>query len=504
MEWLADLIELYRSGLPIVFSGRAILLIFLGTFIGITFGCLPGMTSTMTLAIFMPLTFGLSAGHAIVFLVAMYMAAAYGGAISAILANIPGTPSAVATCFDGYPMAQRGEAKRAMGLAAVSSFAGGIIGVSILMLFAPSIARFAREFGSWEFALLGVLGLTLIAYVAGGALYKGLAGGAIGLLIATVGQDVITAYPRFVGTTTELLGGFDLVVLLIGFFGVAEVFSQIEAGLKLTVLQNIKGSFGPVLRDVARHWKTVIRSAVLGTIIGAIPGPGGGVANITSYAITKRLSRERHLLGTGTPEGVVAAETADNASVGGALIPTLTFGIPGDSMTAVLLGAVMVHGLLPGPRLFLENPDFVSAIFLGLLVALVFMVLQALLLAPVFARLLSFPQPIVMPVILCLCFTGAYLSQNSFFDIGVALATGVLGYLLRKVDIHPAPIVLGIILGHIIEDNFRRALLLSDGSLLPFFTRPISLALTLTIFLVIFGPLVGMVVRGMRKRKAES
>lgn len=499
MEWLGDLFALYRSGMPIVFSSWGMLLILVGTFIGITFGCLPGMTSTMTLAIFMPLTFGLEAGHAIVFLVSMYMAAAYGGAISSILANIPGTPSAVATCFDGYPMAQRGEAKRAIGIAVLSSFFGGIIGVLMLMLFAPWIARFARDFGSWEFALLGLLGMTLIAYVTSGPLYKGLAGGAIGLLMACVGQDVMTAYPRFVGSATDLLGGFDLVVLLIGFFGIAEVLTQVESGLKASVVQDLGGAFGPVLRDVGRHWGTLVRSALIGTIVGAIPGPGGGIANITSYAVTKRLSKDRRSMGTGIPEGVVAAETADNASVGGALIPTLTFGIPGDSMTAVLLGAVMIHGLLPGPRLFMENQDFVAAIFLGLLVALVFMVVEGLLLAPVFARLLSFPQHLVLSVILCLCFTGAYLSQNSFFDIGVAVCAGVLGYLLRKVDIHPAPIVLGIILGHLLEDNIRRALLLSGGSLLPFVTRPVSLVLTGIILLVILGSLAGPLVRYLRK-----
>lgn len=501
MEWLGDLFELYRSGVPIVFSGWAMLLILLGTFIGITFGALPGISATMTLAIFMPLTFGLTPGHAMVFLVSIYMGAAYGGAISAILANIPGTPQAVATCFDGYPMAQRGEAKRAIGIAALSSFFGGIIGVLILMLFAPWVARFARDISSWEFALLGILGLTLIAYVASGPIYKGLAGGAIGLIIASVGQDIMTAYPRFVGTATDLLGGFDLVVLLIGFFGIAEVLTQIESGLKVSIVQNLKGAFGPVLRDVARHWGTLVRSALIGTIIGAIPGPGGGIGNITSYAVTKRLSKQRELLGTGIPEGVVAAETADNASVGGALIPMLTLGIPGDSMTAVLLGAVMIHGLLPGPRLFMENQDIVAAISLGLLVSLVFMVVQGLLLAPAFARLLSFPQPVVMSVILCLCFTGAFLAQNSFFDIGVAVGAGVLGYLLRKVDIHPPPIVLGIILGHILEDNIRRALLLSEGSLLPFVTRPMSLVLTIIIFLVIFGNVVEPVTRFVKKGK---
>jgi putative tricarboxylic transport membrane protein len=489
MDYLSNLLQLYSAGLGIVFSPSALLLILIGTVIGIVFGCMPGLSSTMALALFTPFTFGFSPGEGIVFLIAIYISSVYAGAISAILVNIPGTPSAIATGLDGYPMARRGEAGRALGLATVASFYGGLIGVTVLMLFSPVLAQVARNFGTWEYAVIALLGLTLISYVSPGSIIKGLIGGTIGLLLASVGEEVIFAYPRFTGGIAELGGGLDMVVLMIGFFGFAELFNQVELGFTANVQQKVTGlwkSFG----DIRPYAGTVVRSSLIGTLIGILPGAGGSIASITAYGFAKRLSKKSAEFGHGNPEGIVAGESSNNASVGGALVPMLTMGIPGDPMTAVLVGALMIHGLAPGPALFLHSQDFVSAIFLGFIVALVFMLVVGLSAARPFAKLLTFPRPIVLAVITLLCVVGSYAIQNSIFDIGVALVAGIIGYLLMKVDVHPAPIILGIVLGPLFEENLRRSLLLGDGSILPFFTRPISLSMIIVIVLIIFGPVI--------------
>jgi putative tricarboxylic transport membrane protein len=499
MEYLGNLLELYGAGADLVFAPRPLLLILIGTVIGIVFGCMPGLSSTMALALFTPLTFGFSPSEGIVFLIAIYIASVYAGAIAAILVNIPGTPSAIATGLDGYPMARRGEAGRALGLATIASFCGGLVGVTVLMLFSPLLAQIARNFGTWEYAVLALLGLTLISYVSPGSIVKGLIGGTLGLLLASVGEELIFAYPRFTGGIAELGGGFDMVVLMIGFFGFAEVFNQIEEGFKASVQQKVEGLWTS-FREVGGYAGTILRSSVIGTLIGILPGAGGSIASITAYSVAKRVSPRSAEFGKGNPEGVVAGESSNNASVGGALVPMLTMGIPGDPMTAVLIGALMIHGLAPGPALFIQYQDFVSAIFLGFIVALVFMLFIGLTAARPFARLLTFPQPILLAVITLLCVVGSYAIQNSIFDIGVALVAGIAGYLLKKVDVHPAPIILGIVLGPLFEENLRRSLLLGDGSIMPYFTRPLSLTMILVILLVLFGPAIS---QRLRRRNSQ-
>jgi putative tricarboxylic transport membrane protein len=504
MEYLGSLFDLYGAGVGFVTSPRALMLIFLGTVIGIVFGCMPGLSSTMALALFTPLTFGFTPSEGIVFLVAIYVASVYAGAIAAILVNIPGTPSAIATGLDGYPMAQRGEAGRALGLATIASFLGGLVGVTVLMLFSPILAQVARNFGSWEYAMLALLGLTLISYVSPGSIVKGLIGGTIGLLLASVGEEVIFAYPRFTAGIAELGGGLHMVVLMIGFFGFAEVFSQVEEGYRPTVQQRVEGILQS-FREIRSHLGTVLRSSLLGTLIGILPGAGGSIASITAYGVAKRISPRSEAFGTGAPEGIVAGESSNNASVGGALVPMLTMGIPGDPMTAVLIGALMIHGLAPGPALFVQYPEFVSAIFLGFVIALVFMLVVGLAAARPFARLLGFPKPIVLAVVTLMCVAGAYAIQNSIFDIGVAFVAGVAGYLLKKVDVHPAPIILGIVLGPLLEVNLRRSLLLGDGSLMPFLTRPLSVTMIVVIIAIVFGPtLLKPLTRSRERSRSDS
>ncbi len=500
MEYLSNLGELYLSGAGQVFTPRALLLILAGTLLGIVFGALPGLSSTMALALFTPLTFAMSPAEAIVFLIALYISSVYAGAVAAILVNIPGTPSSIATSFDGYPLSQRGEAGRAIGVATVASVIGGAIGLVVLMVGSPLLAQMARRIGSWEYAILALLALTLISYVSPGTMLRGLIAGTLGLLIATIGSDLILGYPRFTFGTSELVGGLDVVVLMIGLFGFAEVFSELENTARPSVKQRVHGVARSV-RETFTHTKTIVRSSLIGVGIGVLPGAGGSIASIAAYGVSLRTSRKPQEYGKGSTEGLSAAESSNNASVGGALVPMMTLGIPGDPMTAVLIGALMIHGLAPGPQLYANNPAFVSAIFLGYLVALVFMLIVGLLAARPYARLVSFPRPYVMGVIALLCVVGSYSIQNSIFDVWVAVAAGFAGYLLKKVHIYPAPIVLGVVLGPLLEHNLRRALFLGDGSIMPFFTRPISLLLILTIILLLFSSQIG---QRLRRRDAGS
>lgn len=487
MAFLGDLLALYAAGVPIVFTPESLGLILLGVLLGILFGALPGLSSTMALALFTPLTFALSAEGAIVFLIAIYIASVYAGALAAILVNIPGTPSAIATGLDGYPLARRGEAGRAIGTATLASVLGGAFGLVVLMLLSPLVAQIARRFGSWEYAVLALMGLTLISYVSPGSILRGLMGAALGLLISAIGGDVILGYPRFTFGLAELGAGIHVVVLMIGFFGFAEVFGQIESELRTSVAQSVHGLRGAFGELRGRTW-VILRSSLIGVAIGVLPGAGGSIASIAAYGIAKRFSRTPEAYGHGSTEGLTAAESSNNASVGGALVPMMTMGIPGDPMTAVLIGALMIHGLTPGPRLYADNPAFVSSVFLGYLVALVFILVVGLAIARPLARLLAFPRHIVLAVITLLCVIGAYAIDGNLFDVWIALIAGVAGWLLKKVDVHPPPIILGAVLGPLLEHNLRRALLLADGSLTPFVTRPLSLAMLLVILAVVLGP----------------
>ncbi len=485
MEYLQEFTKLWTVGLPVFYSWYTIGLILFGTVVGILFGSLPGLSSSMALAIFTPLTFGLGANQAIVLLIALYIAAVFGGAISSVLVNIPGTPSSIATGFDGYPMAKKGKAGAAIGIATWSSVLGGLIGLVALAFFSPLIASVAKSFGTWEYAVLALLGLSIVSYISKGSYFRGLLGASIGLFLASIGQDPITAYPRFTFGIANLIGGLDVVVVIIGLFGVSEVLFQLEKDLKINVHQKITNTFGSI-KDVLINWKTLIRSSLIGTIIGAIPAAGGAIAAITSYGFAKKFSKKAANFGSGEPEGIVAAESSNNACVGGALIPMLTLGIPGDPMTAILIGALMIHGLIPGPMLFVNHIDFVSSIFIGYAISLVFVLLVGLLGASTYARLLKMPRHILLPVIMLLCILGSYSLSSSTFDIGVVVVFGIVGYYLQKVGISPAPVVLGFVLGPILETNFRRSLILGQGSLLPFITRPICLIiLVIILFMVI-------------------
>lgn len=493
-----EFLNLITIGLPHLIKIQAVGLLIFGTFLGIIFGAVPGLTATMAMAIFLPVTFGMSEVNGILLLIGIYVGACFGGSISAILVNIPGTPSAIATGFDGYPMAQKGDAGRAIGFSTMSSALGGICGVLILIFAAPILANLALKFSAQEYTGVALLGISIVSYISLGSTIKGLIGGIIGLLLATVGQDVISGYPRFHFGLKNLEGGLEMIPVMVGFFGVTEVFIKLEKGERIHFIVEKITNIIPKWLEMVRMWKIVLISSAIGTFIGAIPAAGGAIASMAAYGVQKRFSKKSTHYGTGIPEGVVAAESANNAAVGGAFVPLLSLGIPGDPQTAVLLGALMIHGLAPGPTLFKMRPDFISIIYLGNIFSILFFTIMGLLGARFFSKLIKVPNHILLPPIFIFCIVGTFAIRNNIFDIYVLIACGTAGYLFQKIGIMPAPIILGFVLGPILEENFRRGLIMSGGDLTTFLTRPISLLLLISNLVILIGP---SILSWIRKKK---
>lgn len=480
--------DLLFAGLGHLASAQAIALILAGNLLGIVFGMVPGLTATMGMAIFLPMTFAMSDIQGILFLIGIYVGACYAGSIPAILVNIPGTPSAIATGFDGYRMAQRGEGGRAIGYATMASALGGLFGVAVLAFAAPVLAGFALKFGAQEYTGIALLGISIVSYISFGSTLKGLLGGIIGLLLAAIGQDVITGYPRFAFGSKDLSAGLEMIAVMVGFFGVTEVLVKVEEQAEVrAAFARIRRTL-PSFSRLARMAPMMAVSSLIGTFIGAVPAAGGAIASMAAYGIQKRFSRRSREYGTGIAEGVVAAEAANNAAVGGAFVPMLSLGIPGDPQTAILIGALMINGLAPGPMLFLTRPDLISIIYLGNILSIAVFVVVGLAGARYFAHLIRVPRGFLLPAILIFCVIGAFAIRNTLFDVWVLLACGLAGYLLQKIGIQPAPIILGFVLGPILEDNFRRSLIVANGDWTTFLTRPISLALLQINLVILVGP----------------
>ncbi|WP_300460194.1 tripartite tricarboxylate transporter permease [Desulfobacula sp.] len=483
-----EIFSLLTAGLPTFGNPYSVFLVVAGSVLGIIFGAIPGLTATMGMAIFLPMTFSMSDINGMLFLVGIYVGACYAGSLSSILVNIPGTPSSIATGFDGYPMTQKGEAGRAIGYSTVASALGGIFGVFVLMFAAPILAGLALEFSAQEYTGVALLGISIVSYISFGSTIKGLIGAIIGLLLATVGQDVISAYPRFVFGSKDLQAGLQMIPVMVGFFGVTEVLVKLEqvVAIKIEVpkIRNVM----PRLSKLVRMSPMMALSSLIGTFVGAVPAAGGAIASMVAYGIQKRFSKRSKEYGTGISEGVVAAEASNNAAVGGALVPMLSLGIPGDPQTAILIGALMINGLAPGPMLFATRPDLISTIYLGNILAIIVFTIVGLLGARYFALLIKMPKHYILPAIMLFCIVGSFAIRNTVFDIWVLLACGALGYLLQKVGIMPAPIILGFVLGPILEDNFRRSLIMSNGDWMTFLLRPVSLALLLINLFILVGP----------------
>jgi putative tricarboxylic transport membrane protein len=496
--------ELYLAGLsyfsnPIIYAAS-----FLGVLVGIIFGALPGLTATMTIAVFIPFTFGMDPIVSFAFLLGLYTGAVYGGSISAILINIPGTPSAIATSLDGYPMCQQGRAGEAIGISTVSSALGGFFSVIVLCLAAPLIANLAIKFSAEEYVGITLIGLSIIAMISPGSTVKGLIGGVLGLILGTVGVDSISNYPRMIFGQAELIDGISVIPVMIGVYGLAEMLTQISKNINKKVVTQKLTKVVPSFKDIKRLMPTIFRSSIIGTFIGSIPAAGGSIAALVAYGQEKKFSKNKHLLGTGIIDGIAAPEAANNASTGGALIPMMTLGIPGDPMTAVLMGGLIIQGLRPGPILFQQQMPFVSSIFISLLLSVVFMLIIGLGGARVFSKLITVRKNYLIPAILVFCLIGSYAINNSVFDIWTLIIAGLAGFALKQVKFSVAPIILGMILGPLFESNLRRSIMLSQGDWTTFVTRPYSLFFLVVVFLILAGPpLMSLAKKLLKKIKTE-
>lgn len=482
--------DLYTVGAHNFLDPTVILLLLMGTFLGIIFGALPGLGTPMALAVFTPLTYSFGAINAMVFLLGLYGGCVSGGSMSAILLNIPGTPSSIATGIDGHPLTRMGRAGEAIGIAALASACGGILGALVLSFLAPVIAGLALSFSAQEYVALTILTLCLIGQISGDSLVLGLLSGTIGLMLAMVGADVMTAYPRFAFGSDYLQEGVPLVAMIVGIFGIGEVLERTRQGARSTseTFSHKLQSIVPKFAVLARLLKTVVRSSLIGVFVGAMPAAGASIASVIAYGQEKRFSKHPETFGKGALEGVAAAESANNSSVSGALIPMLTLGIPGDPMGPILMGALMLHGLAPGPLLFQENPEIVSVVFLSMLIGAIALGVMGVSLARLFARVILVPQSMLLPSIVVLCVVGTYAMRHAVFDVGVLLAVGLLSYGLRRMCVPLPPLVLGFILGPLLESNLRRALLISDGDWSTFIFRPISgVILLLAVAIVFYG-----------------
>jgi len=475
----------------LVFQPLALLLIVLGVVIGIAMGSIPGMTATMTVAVLVSFTFGMNPTEGMMLLLGIYGGALYAGSIPAILIRTPGTPSAAATLFDGFPLSEQGQAGRAIGIATVASFVGGAVSVVLVTLLSPQIANIALSIGSPEYFAIAFFGLTIIASISGDSITKGMLSGLAGMLIATIGLDPTLGQPRFTLGFSELTAGIEFIAVMIGLFGLAEGLNRYREGIdSLGVEQDLSG-IAPSISDLKEIRNVTIGSSIAGSLIGAIPGAGGDIASFVTYNEAKRwLKNAVPPFGEGNISGVAAAEAGNNSSTAGALVPTLTLGIPGDSVTAILIGALLVHGIQPGPGLFGEESGLVFSIFIGFFLVYIVILVLGLLGAHLWVRLINFPAKYLWPAILVLCVVGAFALRGNLLDMWVMVAAGVVGFVLRMDGYPLAPMVLGLILGPIAEENLRRSLELSNGSWDIIYTSPIALTILLLAAVSLAAPVI--------------
>lgn len=471
-----DALSLLAGGFANILAGGVLLHAVWAMFVGIIIGALPGLTATMGVALLTTLTFGMEHNTAVFVLICVYVGAIYGGSRSAILLNIPGTPASAASTLDGFPLARQGLAGRAMGISTTGSWLGTLFGTLCLAAFAPVFGEFALKFGSYEMFWVALFGIVIAGSLSGGDPLKGYIAGFLGLFIATIGQEPNHAYPRFAFGNADLAGGLGLLPVLVGVFGVAEVLQSMRGPAAKAVMSKVDSTL-PRLRDVAQYWRTILRSGGIGTFIGAMPGLGEDIAAWTSYAAAKRGSAEAESFGKGSVEGLMAAETGESACVPGAIIPVLTLAVPGSAPAAVLMAAMMIHGINPGPMLAITTPEFIYQIVAMLIVADMVKLLYGLVLVRPLLWVLLIPRERLMAVVLVLCTIGAFAVTQRLFDVWVMLGAGLVGFMLRELRFPMAPLVLGIVLGDLLDKNLLRGLVLSGGDVTPFFTRPISAAL---------------------------
>lgn len=469
------------------------------TLLGLAIGLLPGLTATMGVALLVTLTYKMAPEQAILTLMCVYLGAIYGGSRTAILLNIPGTPANAAATMDGHPLALQGKAGLAMGLATTSSTLGTMVGIFFLAIIAPVLSEAALKFGSYEFFWLALFGVVISGQMSGSDTpLKGYISGVIGLLVAMVGMESLQAYQRFTFGVRELGAGIDIIPAMVGAFGLAEILTQLKSRTSARIA-SVNDRVVPRLNEIFRYWKTIIRSGIIGTFVGIIPGVGEDVGAWTSYAAAKKLSKHPEEFGKGSQEGLIAAETGDNAVVSAAMIPTLTLALPGSAAAAVLIAAMYIHGIRPGPMLMIENAPFLYQVIAMLLLATFANLIFGLSLTKLFIRIVSVPKERLMAVIAVFCVVGSFAVSQRMFDVYLMLGFGIVGFLLREMKYPMAPLVLGLVLGDLLDLNLRRGLGLTNGDWTPFFTRPISFALCAVVVITILMsiPAVGRRVTGL-------
>lgn len=500
-----DEISALMQGFAVILTPMNIALMFVGIILGVLIGVLPGLGGANGVAILLPLTFTMSPTSAIIMLSCIYWGALFGGAITSILFNIPGEPWSVATTFDGYPMAQQGNAGAALTTAFTSSFVGAFIAVVMITFLAPLVAKFALKFGSPEFFAVYLLTFCSFVGMGKGSPFKILASMALGFALASVGMDTVTGQLRLTFGQPELMRGFDFLIAVIGLFGIGEILLSMEEGLKFSgksakidpkvVLQTWK--------QLPQYWVTSLRSSLIGIWMGITPG-GATPASFMAYGLAKKMSKRGSKFGTGQMEGVVAPETAAHAAGTSALLPMLALGIPGSPTAAVLLGGLLIWGLQPGPLLFVEQKDFVwgliASMYLGNIVGLI-VVLSTV---PLFASILRIPFSIIAPVIIVICAIGAYTVHNAMLDIWFMLGFGVVGYLFKKLDFPLAPLVLALVLGDKAEDSFRQAMLVSQGDVMIMFSNPLVGGITTLALVLLFWPLISKALALVKPKKPDE
>ena len=460
------MLEFIGPALEHLFTLENFLWINLGVFIGSVFAAIPGLTVILCVILFLPFTYKMTAIPGMMFLLGIYCAGGYGGSVSAILINTPGTPHAATTMLDGHPLSQKGRTKAALRIALYASVFGGVFSALMLLFLGPQVAQVAAQLGTAEYFMVCLFGLTIIAGVSGRSMVKGIISACIGLLISCIGADPLTSYDRFTFGASRLYLGLDLAICLIGLFALVEIISKAEKKPGPLVLDTKKmNEKGEITKaEYKRMLRPTIISSLLGVMVGIIPGTGASEASWLAYDRARAMSKHKEEFGKGSVEGIAAAEAANNAVTGATLIPLLTMGIPGDGTVAIMLSALMINGLNPGLSLFTTQGDIMYAIMIGLVFVNLFMLLQGQFLTRLFAKVVSIPQEILTPIIVIFCFAGAYSVNKNYFDVGVALLFAIVAWMLRKLDMPPVPILLGMVLGNMTETNFRRALLLSDGN----------------------------------------
>ncbi len=478
-----------------------------GVTVGILIGALPGIGPPSGVALLMPLTFGMEPTSGIIMLAALYAGTMYGGTITSVLINTPGESASVVTCLDGYQMALQGRAGPALGIAAIGSFIAGTVGVVLLMLVSPLLAKWSLSFGPPETFALMLLGLTTVTLLTGESALKGYISMLFGLMLAMVGFDIISGQARYAFGIPEMMDGMDFLPAAIGLFGLGEVLAGAEAAAAGSAI--LKGRYGlrdvlPGAKDWARSRWAIVRGTVLGFSVGLLPGAGPTVASFLSYTVEKKVSKHPQEFGKGAIEGVAGPESANNAAATGAMVPMLTLGIPGSATTAIMLGGLMMWGLRPGPMLFEKNPEFVWGLIASQYIANIMLLVLSTAFIPLFVRALRVPYAILMPIIIIFCITGAFSLKNSVWDVGQMLVFGVLGYAMKKLGYSPAALVLALVLGPLAERALRQSLIISDAGLGIFFMRPIAAVLTVAALAAVLVPMVRAISASSRRRAAGA